>query len=109
EGVGLRGPGVNAAASGEPVRIDVGNAGTLLRLLPGWLAGQGQNHWVFDGDESIRRRPVDRVTKPLGLMGADLSARDDRLVPLHVHGADLEAIEYRLPVASAQVKSCVLF
>lgn len=108
DGIGLRGPGENAAASGEPVAIDVGNAGTLLRLLPGWLAGQGQGHWVFDGDESIRRRPVDRVTKPLAQMGAKLAAREDRLVPLHVDGTTLKGIEYRLPVASAQVKSCVL-
>ena len=104
-GVGLRGPG--ASASGE-VAIDVGNAGTLLRILPGWLAGQGAGAWVLDGDESIRRRPVDRVVAPLADMGARISAREDRLTPLRVEGAELHGIEYRLPVASAQVKSCVL-
>jgi 3-phosphoshikimate 1-carboxyvinyltransferase len=100
-GVGLRGA--------VPARVDVGNAGTLLRLLPGWLAGQGTGAWVLDGDESIRRRPVDRVAEPLTAMGATVSCRDGRLPPLRVEGAELRAIEYRLPVASAQVKSCVLF
>src|SRR5688572_3734590 len=60
-GVGLRGAG--------SAEIDVHNAGTLLRLLPGWLAGQPQGEWVLDGDESIRRRPVDRVAEPLRQMG----------------------------------------
>jgi 3-phosphoshikimate 1-carboxyvinyltransferase len=101
-GVGLR--GVRALA--EP--IDVGNAGTLLRLLPGWLAGQGKGEWTLDGDETIRRRPVDRVADPLRRMGAEIECRDGRLPPIVVHGADLEAIDYELPVASAQVKSCVL-
>ena len=59
--------------------IDVGNAGTLLRLLPGWLAGQEGGSWTLDGDESIRRRPVDRVAEPLRAMGAGVGCRDDRL------------------------------
>src|SRR5919106_2865701 len=105
-GIGLRGPG--EGAPGEETRIDVGNAGTLLRLLPGWLAGQGGGSWMLDGDESIRRRPVDRVAEPLSAMGAAVSCRDGRLPPLRVEGASLAGIEYRLPVASAQVKSCVL-
>ena len=100
-GVGLRGP-----ATGR--RMDVGNAGTLLRILPGWLAGQGVGEWDLDGDESIRRRPVDRIAAPLREMGATVECRDGRLPPLHVEGADLHAISYELPVASAQVKSCVL-
>jgi 3-phosphoshikimate 1-carboxyvinyltransferase len=100
-GVGLRGP--------SPAAIDVGNAGTLLRLLPGWLAGQEGGRWTLDGDDSIRRRPVDRVAAPLREMGADLSCRDDRLPPLEIRGAALRGIEYELPVASAQVKSCLLF
>jgi 3-phosphoshikimate 1-carboxyvinyltransferase len=101
QGVGLRG-----ARSGA---IDVGNAGTLLRLLPGWLAGQPGGAWTLDGDDSIRRRPVDRVAVPLGEMGARLSCREDRLPPLRVEAAPLHGIEYELPVASAQVKSCLLF
>jgi 3-phosphoshikimate 1-carboxyvinyltransferase len=101
EGVGLRGP--------RPAAIDVGNAGTLLRLLPGWLAGQNGGEWTLDGDESIRRRPVDRVAAPLREMGADLSCREERLPPLRVTGAPLRGIAYEMPVASAQVKSCLLF
>ncbi len=99
-GVGLRGA--------DPARIDVGNAGTLLRILPGLLAGQGTGSWTLDGDESIRRRPVDRVAEPLRLMGATVECREGRLPPLVVQGAQLEGIRYALPVASAQVKSCVL-
>lgn len=100
-GVGLRGP---ASAA-----IDVGNAGTLLRLLPGWLAGQEGGAWTLDGDDSIRQRPVDRVVAPLRQMGASLSCREDRLPPLEVSGAALRGIAYEMPVASAQVKSCLLF
>jgi 3-phosphoshikimate 1-carboxyvinyltransferase len=100
-GVGLRGA---AAAT-----IGVGNAGTLLRLLPGWLAGQETGEWTLDGDDSIRRRPVDRIAAPLRQMGARLSCRDDRLPPLRVEAAPLQGIDYELPVASAQVKSCLLF
>ncbi len=101
EGVGLRGAG--------PATVDVGNAGTLLRLLPGWLAGQVGESWTLDGDESIRRRPVDRIAVPLRQMGARLTAREDRLPPLRITGAALRGISYELPVASAQVKSCLLF
>jgi 3-phosphoshikimate 1-carboxyvinyltransferase len=100
-GVGLRG-----AAAGS---IDVGNAGTLLRLLPGWLAGQETGAWTIDGDDSIRLRPVDRIAAPLRLMGARLACRDERLPPLRVEAAPLHGVEYELPVASAQVKSCLLF
>ncbi|MCW3067990.1 MAG: aroA, partial [Solirubrobacterales bacterium] len=88
--------------------IDVGNAGTLLRLLPGWLAAQEGRSFTLDGDESIRRRPVDRVIEPLSQMGAELEARDGRFPPLRVRGEHLRAISYELEVASAQVKSCVL-
>lgn len=100
-GVGLRGPAEAA--------IDVGNAGTLLRLLPGWLAGQETGRWSLDGDDSIRRRPVDRIAEPLDRMGASLRCRDGRLPPLEIAGARLHGISYELPVASAQVKSCLLF
>lgn len=100
-GVGMRGP--------REAAIDVGNAGTLLRLLPGWLAGQETGTWTLDGDESIRRRPVDRIAEPLAAMGALMSCRDDRLPPLRIEGAPLQGISYEMPVASAQVKSCLLF
>jgi 3-phosphoshikimate 1-carboxyvinyltransferase len=100
-GVGLRGP--------VPAAIDVGNAGTLLRLLPGWLAGQDGGSWTLDGDDSIRGRPVDRIAAPLRRMGARLRCREERLPPLEVEGAPLHGISYEMPVASAQVKSCLLF
>jgi 3-phosphoshikimate 1-carboxyvinyltransferase len=105
-GIGLHGPGERAGD--RAASIDVGNAGTLLRLLPGWLAGQGAGKWTLDGDDSIRRRPVDRVAEPLLQMGADVECRDGRLPPLEVAGQALQGITYRLPMASAQVKSCVL-
>ena len=101
-GTGLR----NAAVPDGP--IDVGNAGTLLRLLPGWLAAQEGRAYTLDGDASIRRRPVDRIAEPLRRMGAEIDATDGRLPPFTVHGAHLRSIHYELPVASAQVKSCVL-
>ncbi len=88
--------------------IYVANAGTLMRLLPGWLSFQSGHAFTVDGDESIRRRPVDRIAEPLRLMGARVDAREGRYPPFTVHGAALEGIEYELPVASAQVKSCVL-
>jgi 3-phosphoshikimate 1-carboxyvinyltransferase len=106
DGLVIRGPGLRGAVPGRA--IDVGNAGTLLRLLPGWLAGQPAGEWTLDGDASIRRRPVDRVAEPLGRMGARLAARAGRFAPLTITGAPLSGIEYELPVASAQVKSCVL-
>jgi 3-phosphoshikimate 1-carboxyvinyltransferase len=103
----IRGTGLRAAAPADGV-IDVGNAGTLMRLLPGWLAGQPDGSWTLDGDESIRRRPVDRIAEPLRRMGARLDAREDRFAPFTVTGSPLEGIDYALPVASAQIKSCVL-
>ncbi len=103
----IRGVGLRAAA---PVTgsIDVGNAGTLMRLLPGWLAGQEGGMWTLDGDASIRRRPVDRVATPLASMGARITATEGRFPPFTIAGSPLQGIEYELPVASAQVKSCVL-
>ncbi len=88
--------------------IDVGNSGTLMRLLPGWLAQIPGTRWRFDGDASIRRRPVDRIAEPLEQMGARIDARKGRFPPFTLHGAALGGLEYELPVASAQVKSCVL-
>jgi 3-phosphoshikimate 1-carboxyvinyltransferase len=103
----VRGTGLREAR--QPAGpIDVGNAGTLLRLLPGWLVAQEGRVFTLDGDESIRRRPVDRIAEPLRLMGAELQAESGRLPPLTVRGGRLHSISYELPVASAQVKSCVL-
>jgi 3-phosphoshikimate 1-carboxyvinyltransferase len=97
----IRGVGLHAPLEATGGLMNVGNAGTLMRLLPGWLAGQPGGVWTLDGDESIRRRPVDR-------MGARVEAREGRFPPFTVHGANLTGIEYDLPVPSAQVKSCVL-
>jgi 3-phosphoshikimate 1-carboxyvinyltransferase len=108
EEVVMRGVGLRAGLDPTAGHVDVGNSGTLLRLLPGWLAGQPGGRWTLEGDESIRRRPVDRVVEPLARMGAEIEARDGRFPPLTVTGADLCGIDYAMPVASAQVKSCVL-
>jgi 3-phosphoshikimate 1-carboxyvinyltransferase len=87
--------------------IDCGNAGTLLRLLPGILVGQ-EGRFELTGDDSLRARPVDRVVEPLAQMGAAVETRDG-LPPLVAEGGrPLRGIRYELPVASAQVKSCVL-
>jgi 3-phosphoshikimate 1-carboxyvinyltransferase len=101
-GCGLRG------ARPPEATIDVGNAGTLMRLLPGWLAFQEGSSFTLDGDDSIRRRPVDRIAQPLRRLGAAVEAREGRFPPFTVRGSALTGIEYELPVASAQVKSCVL-
>ncbi len=103
----VRGAGLREARQPEGP-IDVGNAGTLIRLLPGWLAAQEGRSFTLDGDASIRRRPVDRIAEPLALMGANLQATEKRFPPFTVHGARLHSISHELPVASAQVKSCVL-
>ena len=89
-------------------RIDVGNAGTLMRLLPGWIAGYEGGLWRMNGDASIRKRPVDRIADPLRLMGAEIEVTDGRFPPIRIDGRRLHGIEYELPVASAQVKSCLL-
>ena len=103
----IRGSGLREARSSDRP-IDVGNAGTLMRLLPGWLAAQEGRAWTLDGDASIRKRPVDRIAEPLERMGARIDATDGRFPPFVVHGKRLHAIHYELPMASAQVKSCVL-
>lgn len=88
--------------------LDCGNSGTSLRLLCGVVAGIEGLH-VLTGDASLRRRPVERVAVPLRAMGARVDARDGgRLPPVVVHGGWLRGIAYHSPVASAQVKSCVL-
>jgi 3-phosphoshikimate 1-carboxyvinyltransferase len=104
----IRGVGLHAPLEATGGILNVGNAGTLMRLLPGWLAGQPGGVWTLDGDESIRQRPVDRIAEPLRRMGASVETRDGRFPPFTVQGAELTGIEYELPVPSAQVKSCVL-
>ncbi|HZT06692.1 MAG TPA: 3-phosphoshikimate 1-carboxyvinyltransferase [Chloroflexota bacterium] len=88
--------------------LDVGNSGTTTRLLAGILAGQPFLS-VVTGDASLRARPMDRIIDPLRMMGATaLGRQDDDFLPMAIRGGDLRAIDYALPVASAQVKSCLL-
>ena len=100
-GVGLRG----LRQPESP--IDAGNAGTLMRLLPGILAGQ-EGRFELTGDDSLRARPMDRVAEPLKRMGARIETTSGR-PPVVIEGTDaLKGIEYALPMASAQVKSAIL-
>lgn len=88
--------------------LDVGNSGTTMRIIPGILAGQNL-FAVLTGDASIRRRPTGRVVEPLRLMTAEIWGREDgKYPPLAINGSQLESIQYNLPVASAQVKTCLL-
>jgi 3-phosphoshikimate 1-carboxyvinyltransferase len=87
--------------------LDAGNSGSTIRMLSGILAAQAFESRI-GGDDSLSRRPMQRILDPLRQMGACLDARDGRFPPLSIHGSRLHPIEYTLPVASAQVKSCVL-
>src|ERR1043166_867991 len=87
--------------------LDAGNSGSTIRMLSGILAAQPFTTRI-GGDESLSRRPMERIILPLGQMGASIEARDGRYPPLTIHGRPLHGIDYTLPVASAQVKSCVL-
>jgi len=101
-GVGLRG----LRAPGEP--LDLGNSGTGMRLLMGVLAGQDFTT-TLTGDESLRRRPMDRIAIPLRQMGIEVSGQGERCTPpVTVYGGQPQAIIYHTPMASAQVKSAVL-
>ena len=87
--------------------LDAGNSGTTMRLLTGILAGQ-EFTTKLTGDSSLQKRPMKRVVGPLREMGADIRAKDDNFAPLEIKGARLHAIDYQMPMASAQVKSAVL-
>lgn len=91
-------------------KLDMGNSGTSIRLISGVLAGQDFEVEMF-GDDSLSKRPMDRVTIPLRQMGVEVSGQTDRdLPPLKMHGSkSLNPIHYQLPVASAQVKSALIF
>jgi len=101
-GVGMQ--GLRAPASA----LDLGNSGTSMRLMTGLMAGQAFDV-TMTGDSSLSKRPMKRVTMPLGDMGAQITASEQGTPPLHVHGgAALHGIEYDMPMASAQVKSALL-
>src|SRR4051794_3509515 len=102
----VQGRGMQLAAPAEG--LDCGNSGSTIRMLSGILAGQPFTSELF-GDESLSRRPMARITIPLTQMGARIEAGEGGRPPLKVHGGALKAIHYRPEVASAQVKTCVLF
>ena len=87
--------------------LDCGNSGSTMRMLSGILAGQPFTSELI-GDESLSRRPMKRIIEPLTRMGAEIRAADGDCAPLRITGAQLHGIEYRPPVASAQVKTSVL-
>lgn len=87
--------------------LDVGNSGTTIRLISGILAAQDFDS-TLNGDASIQKRPMKRVINPLSQMGADIESTNDGYAPLKIHGKKLKAMEYTMPVASAQVKSAIL-
>jgi 3-phosphoshikimate 1-carboxyvinyltransferase len=104
--VRVMGPGARGLKSSWRA-LDAGNSGTTMRLLAGVLAGQ-QFTSKLTGDESLQKRPMGRVIGPLREMGADIRGREDNFAPLEIRGARLKAIDYKMPMASAQVKSAVL-
>jgi 3-phosphoshikimate 1-carboxyvinyltransferase len=88
--------------------LDAGNSGSTIRMISGILAAQNFRSRIF-GDASLSRRPMQRIMRPLAQMGARIHAREDKFPPLEIEGAPLHAIDYAMPVPSAQVKTCVLF
>jgi 3-phosphoshikimate 1-carboxyvinyltransferase len=100
--------GVGPRLKAPPEVLDCGNSGSTMRMLSGILAGQPFTSKLC-GDESLSRRPMARIMKPLSEMGARIEAAEGGRPPLIIHGGPLKAIHYRPEVASAQVKSCVLF
>jgi len=101
----VQGRGLLFAAPATP--LDCGNSGSTMRMLSGIVAGQSFTSEMI-GDESLSRRPMERVIKPLSTMGAQIESHQGR-PPLRITGGLLKSIDYKMPVASAQVKSCLLF
>ncbi|MCU0517526.1 MAG: 3-phosphoshikimate 1-carboxyvinyltransferase [Oscillatoria sp. Prado101] len=106
--VRVRGVGIGQLSEPADV-LNAGNSGTTIRLMLGLLAGQKGRFFSVTGDASLRSRPMSRVVKPLREMGAQIWGRqNDSLAPLAISGQQLRPIHYRSPIASAQVKSCIL-
>jgi 3-phosphoshikimate 1-carboxyvinyltransferase len=101
----VQGSGLSLTAPSEP--LDCGNSGSTMRMLSGIVAGQRFSSEMV-GDESLSRRPMERVISPLTAMGAQITSHNGR-PPLRITGADLKSVHYQMPVASAQVKTCLLF
>jgi 3-phosphoshikimate 1-carboxyvinyltransferase len=114
-GIEVEGAGTEFAIRGRGLEglrqaardLDAGNSGSTIRMLSGILAAQPFRTRI-GGDESLSRRPMRRIMQPLAQMGASIGAREDQFPPLEIQGARLRPIDYTLPVASAQVKTCVL-
>jgi len=102
----IRGSGLRVHSPAEP--LDCGNSGSTMRMLSGILAGQ-EFASELTGDESLSRRPMARIITPLRLMGAEIAAAVGERPPLRITGRDLKGISYAMPVASAQVKTALLF
>ncbi len=102
----VHGKGIDGLAASSSA-LDAGNSGSTIRMLSGILAAQPFTSTIA-GDESLAKRPMRRIMQPLAEMGAHVEARDNQYPPLTIHGAKLHPITYQPPVASAQVKSCVL-
>ena len=106
--VTVQGVGFDGLQEPEGI-LNCGNSGTTMRLLLGLLAGRSGRHFILDGDQSLRRRPMQRVGQPLSSMGADVRGRkNDCFAPLAIKGKDLKGSVIGTPVASAQVKSAIL-
>ncbi len=101
----VQGSGLSLTAPQEA--LDCGNSGSTIRMLSGIVAGQKFSSEMA-GDESLSRRPMERVIAPLTAMGAEIRSQNGR-PPLHIRGGTLKGISYKMPVASAQVKTCLLF
>ena len=104
--VEIRGGGLQGLSAPE-MPLDAGNSGSTIRMLSGILAGQ-HFETTIQGDDSLSKRPMRRIMTPLRRMGAEIEASDGQFPPLVIRGRALDPIRYELPVASAQVKSCVL-
>jgi len=106
----VRVQGIGLGNLGEPVNVlDAGNSGTTLRLMLGILASHAGRFFTVTGDDSLRSRPMSRVVNPLRQMGASIWGRENGAkAPLAIEGQNLKSIHYHSPIASAQVKSCLL-
>ena len=104
----VKGKGLHGLS--EPKKIlDMGNSGTSMRLTAGILVGQKFNS-ILSGDKSLLKRPMKRITEPLSLMGCSIKSKKDGTPPLQIFEVDqISSIKYKLPIASAQVKSCIMF
>lgn len=101
--------GINKTGFYTPkITLDAGNSGSTIRMLSGILAGQSFTTTIT-GDESLLRRPMKRIVTPLRQMGANIQATNNDFAPLTISGGNLQAIKYDMPIASAQVKSSILF